>query len=362
MTPLHQRLIEIIRREGPISLERYMTICLGDPAHGYYMTRDPLGAGGDFTTSPEISQMFGELIGVWLATAWRAMGAPEAINIVELGPGRGTLMSDALRALRALPEFLDAARVHLVETSPILREKQRETLAGAPAPIAWHDRIEQSPDGPLLLIANEFFDALPIRQHVKTPEGWRERLVDCSGDGALRFALRDEIDRAIAPDAADGAILESTPATSAVFDALATRILRRGGAALIIDYGHAGAGLGDSLQAMRAHQFVDPLQEPGEADLTTHVDFSALVARAQQAGLATQGPVAQGPFLRAIGIEIRAKALAQRATDAQKLDLASGLARLTDMKNARAMGALFKAIALRSPTMPPLPGFDETPT
>ncbi|MBN9062867.1 MAG: hypothetical protein BGP06_11165 [Rhizobiales bacterium 65-9] len=346
MTPLQRRIVDIIRRDGPISVETYMALCLGDPAHGYYMTRDPLGPGGDFTTSPEISQMFGEMIGVWIATAWGAMGAPPKFSLVELGPGRGALMADALRALRAAPDCLAAAHVELVEISPVLREKQRAALASAPAPVVWRDGVEQTADGPFILVANEFFDALPIRQCVRRDGETRERRIACDADGALIFA--DD----------GGAISETCPAGEDVTRSIAARLVKAPGAALIIDYGHAGDGEGDTLQAMRAHAFVDPLASPGECDITAHVNFGALLAIARAGGAATQGPVSQADYLRAMGIETRAAMLAKRADDRQKLALASALARLTDVKNARAMGALFKAIALRSPGLPPMPGFD----
>lgn len=358
MTPLHQRLIDIIRQDGPISVERYMAFCLGDPDHGYYMTRDPLGERGDFTTSPEISQMFGELIGVWIAHAWSAMGAPDKFSIIELGPGRGTLMADAMRALRAAPQCRAAATIHLVETSPVLREKQRVALESAGVPLAWRDSFDAIPHGPFVLVANEFFDALPIRQYVKARDGWRERLVTSDGEGALSFAAGDIAETASERDAAEGAICETSPASDQIIRAISQRWVDDRGAALIIDYGHARDGLGDTLQAMRTHRFIDVLDEPGEADLTAHVNFAALLDMARATGAATQGPVNQAEFLRAMGIETRAAALAKRADDRQKLDLASALARLTDVKNARAMGSLFKAIALRSPNLPPMPGFE----
>ncbi|MET0605526.1 MAG: SAM-dependent methyltransferase [Beijerinckiaceae bacterium] len=359
MTPLHRRLIDIIRREGPISVERYMALCLGDPAHGYYMTRDPFGARGDFITSPEVSQMFGDLLGVGAAYAWRAMGAPARFHFVELGPGRGTLSKDALRAMRAMPELIGAAEVHLVETSPMLRDIQRETLADARAPVSWHGDIASLPDGPAIFVANEFFDALPIRQFVRTAEGWRERLVGSNQDDELCFVLAEATSPA--NDAAPiDALREEADLSRAIVTALASRLAAKdGGAALIIDYGHAAQGSSDTLQAMRAHAFDSPLASPGEADLTVHVDFPALIRDAAAAGAATQGPVTQSAFLRAMGIATRARALGIRATDEQKRDLASGMARLVDESAPTAMGLLFKVIALRAPMLPPLPGFDE---
>ncbi|WP_342360696.1 class I SAM-dependent methyltransferase [Terrarubrum flagellatum] len=361
MTPLHRRIVELIRRDGPIGLDRYMELCLADPEHGYYMTRQPFGARGDFITSPDISQMFGELIGVWMATVWRAMGAPAEIHLVELGPGRGTLMSDALRALRALPGMTNAARVHLVETSPTLREMQQAALVGAPAPISWHETIDALPRAPLIIVANEFFDALPIRQYLRNEDGWRERRIGCDDEGRLQFTPGELTEITGRDEAPPGAIMETSPTSLAIIESLSTRLVADGGAALFIDYGHAFDGLGDTLQAMKAHQYVDVFSTPGEADLTAHVNFAALGEAARKAGAATQGPVTQAAFLHAMGIATRAAALARRATDDQKIMLAAGMARLTDTKNKRAMGRLFRVLAIRTPNLPALPGFDQEP-
>ena len=340
---------ETIAQEGPIPVERYMALCLGHPVHGYYRRKDPFGAAGDFTTAPEISQIFGELVGLWAVTVWEAMGAPP-FRLVELGPGRGTLMQDLLRAARVRPAFLEAAAIDLVETSPVLRDIQRERLGGAP--VAWRERIEEVPDGPAIVVANEFFDALPVRQYVRTGRGWCERLVGLEGE-RLAFGLAPE-PAPIAAQAPLGAVLEVPEASLAIVRGLARRLVAQGGAALVIDYGFEGPAFGETLQAVRRHSYADPLAEPGEADLTAHVDFSAL-ARAG-AGAAVHGPAPQGDFLRALGIEARAGALKARASPRQAADIDAALARLTG-SGPEAMGSLFKALALADPRLPPLPGF-----
>ena len=359
MTPLHAELTRLIAVEGPISVARYMALCLGDPRHGYYMTRDPFGIGGDFTTAPEISQMFGELVGLWCADVWQRMGAPARVLLAELGPGRGTLMADALRAARILPEFRQALQVHLVETSPVLRERQRAMLADSGAAVTWHGAIEELPEGPLLVVANEFFDALPVRQVVARAGRWHERLVGLDDDGRLVFGLAPEPYPSSVPAGPDGSIVEIHELGTRIAGALAGRIATSGGAMLAIDYGYVGPATGDTLQALKGHAFVEVLADPGDADLTVHVDFDALGRAAREAGAAVRGPVDQAAFLRALGIEARARALARRASDggeAQRL----ALARLTD-ESPTGMGRLFKALAVTQPGMEPPAGFD-TPT
>ncbi|ALK10239.1 class I SAM-dependent methyltransferase [Blastochloris viridis] len=358
MTPLQREIAELIRTDGPLSLARYMALCLGHPRLGYYVTRDPLGRTGDFVTAPEISQMFGELVGLWCADAWVRMNQPAQIALVELGPGRGTLMADTLRALKVVPALRAAVSVHLVETSPVLRQHQRMALAGAGVPIAWHDRLDEVPAGPMLLIANEFLDALPIIQLVRTPQGWHERQVGLDG-GTLAFGLSP----VRYPDAAIptafggvpiGSLIELSPARAAAARDIAARVATDGGAALLIDYGHALSGVGDTFQAVRGHAFADPLSDPGEADLTSHVDFAALAAAAREAGASVHGPVTQGAFLKALGIDARAARLAAAAPD-QAEGIAAARHRLT---GADAMGDLFKVLAVKDPRMGPLAGFE----
>lgn len=361
-TPLAEKLRRLIAADGPISVAHYMAHCLGDPQHGYYATRDPLGRAGDFITAPEISQMFGELIGLWCAAVWRQMGAPAPVRVVEFGPGRGTLMADALRACAVVPDFRAAVRVHLVETSPVLRQRQRETLASGAIPLAWHDTLADLPDGPLIVIANEFFDALPVFQAVKTADGWHERVVGLGDDNQLRFGLAPGVlpgfERTLPPhlrDAPVGSIFEWR--RNAEVREVSRRIAAFGGAALIIDYGHAESALGETLQAVRGHQYADPLETPGEADLTAHVDFAALKAVATRSGVRTHGPLTQREFLVRLGIAERAARLEQIATQAQAADIRAAVARLTG-EGPRDMGALFKVTALARPALGAPPGFD----
>jgi SAM-dependent MidA family methyltransferase len=335
---LPERLARAIALAGPISIAHYMAAA---NAH-YYATRDPLGAAGDFTTAPEISQMFGELIGLWLADLWDRAGRPD-IAYVELGPGRGTLAADALRAMARAGL---KPPVHFVETSPTMRAAQAERVAQA----MWHDDLSTLPgETPLLIVANEFFDALPIHQLVRGPDGWHERLVACQD--TIFLPIRGKmVPDAIIPDALrhapPGAIIETSPAGVAVMRDLADRIVRQGGAGLMIDYGYAGPALGETLQAVRAHRPVNPFEEPGERDLTAHVDFATLASAAAEQGARIHGPVAQGALLTALGIDARVSALG----DAVRADRN----RLVDPDQ---MGTLFKALAVLAPGWPGPAGF-----
>lgn len=350
MSSLRDNLRHMIALDGPMTVERYMDVCL----RHYYASRDPLGAHGDFITSPEISQIFGELLGVWMIEIWHAMGRPGRVDLVELGPGRGTLMADMLRAARALPEFLEAAHVRLVETSPALRQKQKATLASSAATISWHDSFAELPEGQLLLVANEFFDALPVRQFVATERGWCERLVGLADD-ALIFGLNPEPESIAGAPPTPGEIREVHLASRSLAGDIAARLVRDGGAALIVDYGYWGPAYGDTLQAVRHHKFVDPLAEPGEADLTTHVDFSQLASAARARGAVLHGVDTQANFLHAIGIATRAARLKQRATDAQAKSLDEAVTRLT-ATGPREMGELFKVLAITDPRLASVPG------
>ncbi|MDF2688911.1 MAG: methyltransferase [Microvirga sp.] len=354
MKALKETLRETIALEGPITVERYMSLCL----RHYYATRDPLGAAGDFTTAPEISQMFGELIGLWMLEVWNAMGRP-VCRLVELGPGRGTLMADLLRATKLLPDFKEAATVHLVETSPSLRQRQQGALAPSGFEIEWHDRLEDVPAGPMLLVANEFFDALPVRQFLATERGWCERLVGLDGE-RLTFGLRSQPEPALGKPLRLGDVLEWPAASVDIMSALGQRLARDGGAALVLDYGYWGPAFGDTLQALKSHQPVDPLEEPGEADLTTHVDFHRLAQAAAAQGSRVHGIVAQGEFLQALGIEARAQALKARATPAQAADIDQALARLTE-RGATGMGELFKVLAVTHEAIQAVPGLPALP-
>ena len=352
MNDLETILRETVATRGAISVAEYMVLCLLHPAHGYYATRDPLGRAGDFITAPEISQMFGELIGLALAQAWLDQGAPSAFTLAELGPGRGTLMADALRALRAVPGFLDAAEIHLVEASPVLRATQETALSGHA--VTWSDTAETLPDQPLFLVANEFFDALPVRQFVRTGNAWRERRVTTDGP-ALAFTLAPPgpvpaLVHRLA-DTRDGDLVEHCAAAAPIADAIGRRISAHGGAALIIDYGD-WRSQGDTLQALHRHRPVNPLETPGESDLTAHVDFEAL---ATAAACAHTRLTAQGVFLERLGITPRAQALARNLTGAA---LDAHIAAHRRLTHAQEMGTLFKVLGLYPQGATPPPGLD----
>ncbi len=349
MTPVARLIAERIRETGPITVADYMAECLLHPVHGYYTTRDPFGTKGDFTTAPEISQMFGELLGLALAQAWLDRGSPAPFTLAELGPGRGTLMADILRATKNVPGFHAAARVTLVEASPRLREIQAVTLC-ATVP-AWVDRTEDLPQAPLFLIANEFLDALPIRQFIRGPQGWQERLIGLR-EGQLAFGLSAPLpqvpDTPAVRHAPEGALVEDClPARLAVAEA-ATRIARHGGLAYWVDYGD-WRSRGDTLQALRNHAPDGPLAHPGEADLTAHVDFEPLAALAPAFAYDTQGAV-----LARLGIDARADRLAQRLTGPALESHRAAHRRLTGPSE---MGSLFKVLAVTSAGAPPPPGF-----
>lgn len=353
-TLLAARLKERIIRDGPLSVADFMESCLADASAGYYPSRQPIGEHGDFITAPEISQIFGELIGLWAIAAWQSMGKPSAVVVAELGPGRGTLMADALRAWRSVPAFLEAVTVAMIETSPVLREVQKTALKDAPAPIQWFDAIEDAPGGPLIVIANEFVDALPIRQLVWHDREWHERCITIGPDGGFAFCSgrtipNDGLRRTATPlDTPEGAILEMRPAATALVSALSSRAQKAPMAALIVDYGHDETACGDTLQAVWRHKYADPLSQPGEVDLTAHVDFAALKDLASAHGLQAYGPMPQGEFLLKLGLEIRRDRLCRGATEEQREKIQSGTMRLAD---PQAMGLLFKALAITSPDL-----------
>ena len=361
-SPLEAEIRQRIVQAGPMPVAQYMELCLTHPSHGYYITRDPLGGSGDFTTAPEISQMFGELIGIWAAAAWRAMGSPENVRLVELGPGRGTMMLDALRAAKVLPEFRSAIVVHLVEVSPALETVQRLALGSSDVPVFWHKSLGEVPEGPLIVLANEFFDALPVHQAVMCADGWHERVVKIDEDDHLRFSIaRDPIplfDEFLPSEmrpARIGEIFEWRADQMAL--ELSLRVLRSEGVALIIDYGHAVSAIGDTLQAVGGHEFVSPLSTPGRVDLTAHVDFQALARAADSLQVQLHGPVEQGEFLRRLGIEQRAATLKAGATHEQSLAIQSALVRLTSTERT-GMGRMMKVLGLSAPKLGALPGFE----
>ncbi len=355
MTPLGRELARRIALTGPITVADYMAECLTHPRYGYYVTRDPLGAAGDFTTAPEISQMFGELLGLCLAQAWIDQGSPPRIVLAEAGPGRGTLMADALRATRGVPGFHEALSLHLIEASPVLREAQAARLSGhAPA---WHAALGDLPAGPLFLVANEFLDALPIRQFVRDGALWRERMVSCA-DAAFGFALAPPSDppalRGRLSDTRTGDLVEIRPAATAFLSEAAHRIAASGGAALIVDYG-GGPSLGDTLQAVAAHLPCDPLAAPGAADLTAHVDFVALAEEAVAAGAAASAITPQGAFLDRLGIGHRTRVLSKALKEPA---LSRHLAAHRRLTHAAEMGHLFKAMSVHPRSLPAPPGLD----
>jgi NADH dehydrogenase [ubiquinone] 1 alpha subcomplex assembly factor 7 len=364
---LSARIARRIRTEGPISVAAYMAMALHDPEDGYYRRRHPIGERGDFITAPEISQIFGELIGLWCADLWQRSGAPDPVRVVELGPGRGTLMADFLRAAAAVPEFRGAIRLTMVEASPVLRAAQAECLAAAAPDLApdFAEDLDTVPDEPMLLVANEFLDALPVRHFVRGSGGWGERLVAVDKTDRLIFidGPADPLAAALVPpalkDSPAGTIAEICPAAAALAGGIAARLARHPGAALLIDYGHAAPAAGATLAAIRRHQGTAVLDAAGMSDLSAHVDFTAIRATAEAAGAIVYGPAPQGEFLAALGAGARLGALCATASPDQREMLALGLRRLID---PREMGTLFKAMALVSPGLPAPAGFGDQVT
>ena len=354
MTPLKNILARRIEATGPISLADYMAECLMHPKHGYYQRERVFGSDGDFITAPEVSQMFGETIGLWLADRWIVMGRPARVNLVELGPGRGTLMADMLRAAAKVPGFKDAAQVHFIEASEQLRALQAEKVPGA----TWHDDFSSIPEGPTLVVANEFFDALPIHQYEKQGGKWFERSVGLVGD-RLGFVLTQPgAQFALAPahllSAPDGSLLEVCPGAISSSANVASHLAAHGGAALFIDYGYAISAPGDTFQALKAHAFTDPFAEPGKADLTAHVAFDRIAEASESAGAKATPAAEQGAFLMTIGLGVRAQALAETASSKGQERILSELKRLTAPDE---MGTLFKVLAVQSSALPKPPGF-----
>ncbi len=335
-----------IRATGPMPVSDYMRLCLTHPRFGYYVSGDPLGARGDFVTAPEISQMFGELISFFFVNIWQQMGEPRSFTLLELGPGRGTLIEDALRAATRAEGFGDALHLQLFESNATLKAEQARRLA-AYNPY-WAPEVDAVSDDPLFVIANEFFDAMPIAQFQRAADGWHERQVGLNSDGARAFGLAPGT-VALAYDAPEGAVYESSPEAATVVGRLARAISRQGGALLAIDYGYAGPAVGDTLQALRGHQPADPLETPGEIDLTAHVDFAPLIAAATAAGLAVAPLTTQGAFLKRLGIDARAERLAE-ANPGQTEAVAAAVRRLT---GADEMGDLFKVFCAHSPGIEP---------
>ena len=352
MTALGEHIKQLIRADGPMSIAEYMRIVLTARDDSYYQSRDPFGAGGDFVTAPEISQVFGELVGLWCVDIWQQLGAPKQFALVELGPGRGTLMKDALRAARVVPGFMRSVSVAMVEVSQVLRRLQQEALHASEVPVHWRDRFDDiDATGPLIVVANEFFDALPIRQWVRIAEGWSERVVGLDQDRLVFGAAPGVINIDLVPPAlrhaGAGSIVEVSPARSAVARLVGERIAAQGGAALAIDYGFVGPAVGDTLQAVKRHAYADVLSDLGEADLTSHVDFWALSDAFRAGGAQVTPAVEQGAFLDRLGGRARVAALKRRATPAQSSQIDEAYDRLTA---PGAMGSLFKVLTAYSPT------------
>ncbi len=359
-SPLENEIRRLIAVAGPMPVSRYMSLCLTHPSFGYYITRDPFGAQGDFTTAPEVSQIFGELLGLWALSVWRMMDEPERVNLVELGPGRGTMMRDALRAARVLPAFRNALSVHMVEISPTLEQVQRSALSDVEVPLDWHRTLHDVPDtGATIILANEYLDALPVHQMVRQPDGWHERVIGLDGNGAFRLGVAPDplpqFDRFLPErirQAPLGSIFEWRNDLH-TFD-IARRVRDRG-AALFVDYGHSESDVGETLQSVNEHAFSDPLSAPGLADITAHVDFQMLGQAAESMGAAVQGPVTQGHFLGELGIEARAGALRKGASGEQAANITAAVARLTE-SGRTGMGDMFKVMAICDPKLGPLPG------
>ncbi len=355
-TPLERMIRRHIAHSGGLSVADYMELCLSHPEHGYYTTRQPFGAAGDFITAPEASQMFGELLGAWAAACWQGMGGPARLHLVELGPGRGMLMQDLLRAAKSWPDFFRALRVHMVEISPHLRAAQKERLEGAGVHVRWHERLPGREDlggeGPVMVMANEFLDALPVHHYERVAEGWRERLVVVGEDGRLAFAPVGEAPRAVPAWARDlpvGSVIELSPERAAMARDIARLVAARGGVALVIDYGHVRPAAGETLQALHRHERVEVFHRPGMSDITAHVDFAALGEAFRAAGLAVARPLEQGAFLLSLGLEQRLRALLARADTAQAARLLRGAERIA---GADQMGRLFKVLCAHSADMP----------
>ncbi|MEL6201713.1 MAG: class I SAM-dependent methyltransferase [Pseudomonadota bacterium] len=351
-----------IELNGPMSVAEYMALCLLDPEHGYYTNAEPFGVGGDFTTAPEISQLFGEIIGAWLINAWHALGKPEPFTLAEAGPGRGTLMRDILRTAAIDPAFKNAANPTLIEASQKLRTNQAETLATEAARTVWLDDFDQLPEQALLLVTNEFFDALPIRQFIHHKGRWMERCIGLNDHEALRWQVgtqritAQELPRGATENEEEGAITEIAPARESVMAKIANHVAKHGGAAINIDYGHAKSGLGDTLQAMQKHEFVDPLIAPGQVDLTSHVDFEALTRVAMFEGAYAFPIKTQGDFLIQCGLLERAGRLGAGKSVKVQDQITADVQRLAG-DGDKDMGNLFKVFCVTQKSSTALPPF-----
>lgn len=325
--------------QGPMQIDAYWTLCLAHPEYGYYIKQDPLGAAGDFTTAPEISQLFGEMIGIWAAEQWTRLGSPSQIHVVEFGPGRGTLMADLLRIAKLIPDFAAALHIHLIETSPVLRAKQKGAVGDLR--VEWHDDLTSCPDNaPILIIGNEFLDALPIRQYIRIKEAWYERIIGVKNGDQLVFGIGCQVAGVDFPEARDGDIFEYSPSREAAYKNMVERMSNQGGAILMIDYGHDRSACGDTFQAVMRHEFVDVLHHQGDADLTSHVDFERLKLKIMNQEI-TATISTQKDFLMRLGVIERAEQLKRNATKSQVNDIDAALHRLLD---GTQMGHIFKVL------------------
>ncbi|KZL18062.1 hypothetical protein PsAD2_02797 [Pseudovibrio axinellae] len=354
-TPLQEKIKKHIADHGPMTIAEYMSMCLSDPEHGYYMCQQPFGKQGDFTTAPEISQLFGELIGAWLLHQWIAQDLKGPVHLVEIGPGRGTLMRDILRVISLRPQMLANLQIHLVETSPALRKEQRKRLKAYT--IKWHDTLHSVPQGPTLFVANELFDALPIHQYQLTESGWRERCVGLDSDNNLTFGIGlgtlSPADIAKAKlQAKIGDTLEISPASNAIAAQIGQRIKTQGGAALLIDYGYARTATGDTFQALKKHEYISTLEQCGEADLTAHVNFQALANAARAEGAHAHGLLGQGEFLLGLGLLERAGQLGAGRSNLDQEQIRKDVERLAADDQ---MGTLFKVLCLTAHATPTIP-------
>ncbi len=359
-TALGEKIKAIIRANGPMSVSDFFSLCLADPEHGYYQTRDPFGREGDFVTAPEISQLFGEMIGIFMVHAWQRHGMPANPRLVEVGPGRGTMMADILRVVAKLaPPLYQGLGVHLVETSARLQSVQKDTLSSHAGRVEWHSSFDTVPAGFTLLAANELFDAIPIRQFIKTPDGFRERMVVLDAQDQVAFGTGPAgLDKALLPVdpnvVPDGTVFEIAPARQAVMTTLCERLKNSGGTAVIIDYGSMVTGFGDTLQAVLDHDYDPPFDHPGEADLTSHVDFQHLAEVAKACGLSINGCVRQGDFLYGLGLQQRVNVLSEGKDKALAALIQSAASRLADEGEGK-MGELFKVLVVSSPSVDLLP-------
>jgi NADH dehydrogenase [ubiquinone] 1 alpha subcomplex assembly factor 7 len=360
--PLLEIIADRIRRHGPMTMAEYMALCLGHPKHGYYMSRDPFGRSGDFITAPEVSQMFGEMIGLWIADLWIKMGSPKDFVLLECGPGRGTLMADILRATKTLPGFHEAKKLYLMEMSPVLKDAQKRALS-IYDPV-WIDDLSQLPaKAPVILVANEFLDALPVRQFERKNGEWSERCVSITDNDTLVF-IPMKVDPRGMPGIPDvilesekDGIFDTSPHLNQFIKSVDILLKTQSGVALFVDYGHERTSMGDTLQAMKSHEYADIFETPGLCDLTAHVDFENIERIAQSDGLVVHGPTTQRAFLKELGIEVRAERLKAGANPDQIQNLESGLNRLIDTKQ---MGSLFKVLALCHDPNIEIAGFHES--